>query len=727
VSRREITFFATAFLPPFILYLLTRGTTWALDTIYTMDSAEMVLAARTLGIDHPPSHPLYLIIAHLFSLFPFGRMDERIIFCSVVAMAIAATFLAQAIRLRTGNDWAGLGAGWAFAFGLVIWFHATIAEVYAVQLAGLSAFYLLAAAWLDGKRPATLFSLCFVLGLTATTNVLLAVLLLPGTLYLIHGSGLLSRRFFPPSVICVGIGFAILGTTPLIYIPIRLLGDGFISDFVYLNGYEPGSLRWYLWYFSAEEFTTTRITSLSLLEIPKLLSAYAGSYIDNHSPIYALLSAVGIVAIFRGLVLHSSSKKEKTKSFRSWLAPAGPTPQLFERTLLIGFLATLAPVLTYEVADREVFFMPSFFHLVALGGFGLWRFMEAIEHATFPEAAKPWLAGILAFVAPAFLALSHYQDVNAITSDTSLYEERETRYLALPDRAIVTSTDDGRATRWKYWQSVQGLRPDVRIETLGRLAPRYQGTGANVFATGAAAQLAPSLNVADRLRVLKGLRQEYPDQPLFAILDDRLPPELDHFKIRRAPFDSRLLRISDKPAPETFRDPIESTISAAEDAFPQIDIVGLDIMGLDGGVSRAFPNPLPVESQVVNGLIQRGEFIEVAVTVLKTQAGQYFAEFAFVDGQLRIPTAQGFAASKSMEIGPEDLQVGIYLRDRFVIKIPGFIPPGLHTLAVSIDAVLSEQAGTYKGKSVKRMSPLASTRPWMGQTRYQPLARVWVQ
>jgi hypothetical protein len=371
--------------------------------------------------------------------------------------------------------------------------------------------------------------------------------------------------------------------------------------------------------------------------------------------------------------------------------------------------------------------MPSFLHLALLGGLGLWRVIEAIHHATFPDPVKPWLARALALLAPVFLATTHYSVVSSVTGDPTVYRDRETRFLALPQKAIVTSTDDGRATRWKYWQRVRGLRPDVRIETLGRLAPRYRASEKNQAATGLAVQLAPSLNLADRLRVLKGLRSEYPDRPLFTILDDRLPPELDHFRIRRSSFDSRLLRITDKPAPVTSEQPISSPILSEEDSFEQLDFIGIEIIGLDGGITRGFANPVPVRSRVVNGLIQRSEFVEIEVTVRKKQAGQYFAEFAFVDEQMRIPSARGFTASRSIEIAPENLAIGSYLKDRITIKIPAFIPGGLHTLAVSINAVTGVQAGTYKGKALKTMTPLQAGRPWAGQTRYQPLARIWIE
>lgn len=719
MSRRDATFIAAAFSPPFLLYLLTRGTTWALDSIYTIDSAEMVIAAHTLGIDHPPGHPLYLIFARLFSLLPFGRPDEGVILTSAVFGALTATFVALALRTRTGDTLASLGAGWTVAFVQVFWIHAVIAEVYTIQLAATGVCYAIAAAWTVNRKPAAVPALCFVLGLTASTNVLLAVLLGPGFAYLAFRSGVIAILRRSPRLAILTFASLLLGASPLLYIPIRLAGDGFISDFVFLNGYTPGSLRWYAWYLSAEEFTSTRITSTPLSHYPTLVVRYAGAFIDNASPFAVVLVAAGAFALLRGSISAWRRRNERDTDAR-------PDPGRFERTVAIGFLVSVLPVLPYDVADRDVFYMPSFLHLLLIGGVGLARLTDAIRGATFPAPVKPWMVGAVAFCSPAFLAVNHYSDIRALTADTSSYNEREARFLALPDGAIVTSTDDGRATRWKYWQVVRGLRPDVRVETLGRLAPRYRGDDPDAV-TGAAAELAPSLNLADRLRVLKGLRTEHPDRPLFTILDDRLPPELDHFRIRRAEFDGRLLRLDDRPPPERFDTAPAPAIPAEEEAFAEVDIIGIDITGLDQGMSRTFPEPIPVQARVVNGIIQRSEFVEIGVSLRKQRAGQYFAEFAFVDEQMRIPGARGFVAARSMQIAADDVAVGSYLRDSFTIKIPAYIPGGLHTLAVAINAVEEGEAGTYRGKALRRMVPVEASRAWAGQVRYQPLARIWLR
>jgi len=232
--------------------------------------------------------------------------------------------------------------------------------------------------------------------------------------------------------------------------------------------------------------------------------------------------------------------------------------------------------------------------------------------------------------------------------------------------------------------------------------------------------------VADRLRVLKGLRSDYPDRALYTILDDRLPPELDHFEVYLAPFDPRFLRLKDRLPPETSRAPLHATIQTEEDSFLQVDVIGIGITSLDNGQSRNFEAPVPVESRVVNGVIKRSELFEITLVSQKQQPSQFFAELAFVDPQMRIPSASGFTAARSLEIAPEDLEIGSFIRNRITLKIPGYIPVGLYTLSISMNAVTTE-AGTCRGRPLKRMAGVEARNGWAGQDIYQPLATVWVE
>jgi hypothetical protein len=56
-----------------IVYILTLG-----PTVTGEDSGELVSAAYTLGIAHPPGYPLWCILGHLFTYIPFGPVAWRV-------------------------------------------------------------------------------------------------------------------------------------------------------------------------------------------------------------------------------------------------------------------------------------------------------------------------------------------------------------------------------------------------------------------------------------------------------------------------------------------------------------------------------------------------------------------------------------------------------------------------------------------------------------------------
>ena len=135
-------------------------------TVTLVDSGELIVAARFLGVAHPPGFPLYLILAHLVSLLPFGSIAFRINSASAIFAALACGMLtlvaAELIagssfvshlrseqRKKTskseivGKDtfiadgWLMLGSaissGILLAFSQTLWSYATIAEVYTLN------------------------------------------------------------------------------------------------------------------------------------------------------------------------------------------------------------------------------------------------------------------------------------------------------------------------------------------------------------------------------------------------------------------------------------------------------------------------------------------------------------------------------------------------------------------------------------------------------------------
>src|SRR5215510_1747716 len=87
-SRTELLCSGAVFLVALLLYTLTLA-----PTVTLVDSGELILAAHGLGVAHPPGFPLWVMLAHLASLVPFGNVAVRINFSSSLFAALACAML----------------------------------------------------------------------------------------------------------------------------------------------------------------------------------------------------------------------------------------------------------------------------------------------------------------------------------------------------------------------------------------------------------------------------------------------------------------------------------------------------------------------------------------------------------------------------------------------------------------------------------------------------------
>lgn len=160
-------------------YLLTVAPdlTWA---YHSADGAELITAACTLGVPHPPGYPTYVLLGRLLCALPLEPVARTFHLFSAVMAAASAGLVSALARYRVAPEryrpLGALAAGLFFAWLLPVWQQAVVAEIYTLNLALLAAFL-----WaLLGDRPAWLSGL--LLGLSLTTH-LTSVFLMPLALY----------------------------------------------------------------------------------------------------------------------------------------------------------------------------------------------------------------------------------------------------------------------------------------------------------------------------------------------------------------------------------------------------------------------------------------------------------------------------------------------------------------------------------------------------------------
>jgi transmembrane protein TMEM260 (protein O-mannosyltransferase) len=173
-------------------YVLTLA-----PTVTFWDAGELIAAARTVGIPHPPGTPLFVLIAHAWAmLVPVGEYAVRTNLLSALLSALGAGFFflvahetlatataglepAAARWLRLGG---GAAAAVAGAFTFTNWQNSNETEVYAVATFSIAAMAWLVHVWRRHRgteRAPRLLLLVVYLAGVSIGNHLLALLVGP--------------------------------------------------------------------------------------------------------------------------------------------------------------------------------------------------------------------------------------------------------------------------------------------------------------------------------------------------------------------------------------------------------------------------------------------------------------------------------------------------------------------------------------------------------------------
>lgn len=349
------------FVITFLVYLRTLAPTVA----YLFDdSLEFQLLASRMAIAHPTGYPLYSILLKLATFLPVGDVAYRANLVSALAAAGAVMFVYFAGRLVTEHLFTAnnpLGdflvrvpavvAALVLAFGETFWSQAVIAEVYALQafLTAMMLWLVLEWSWerrafdaSGGTLKRSGFAseispvlIAFFAGLMLTHHRM-SVLLFPALVVYVL---CYDRSMFRQPVLLLKIALAFL--LPLLlylYLPIRGTVTSSL-DGAYQNTPD-GFINWilgtaYTVFVTQNPFNQTRDAS------------YYFDLLMNDMGAWGLVAIVGgFVALF-------------LRAWREWVL------------LTLALAGNLVFVLSYRVADINVFFIPTYVILALFFAAGL--------------------------------------------------------------------------------------------------------------------------------------------------------------------------------------------------------------------------------------------------------------------------------------------------------------------------------------------------------------------
>jgi Protein of unknown function (DUF2723) len=402
------------FLVSLVVYRLALA-----PTVTLVDSGELIVAARFLGVAHPPGFPLYLIFAHLFSLLPIGSIAVRINLASATFGAFACGMLTLvAVELIASSSFvsivkseqrkkgsrpkipgkdtfvthgwlmlaSAISCGLLLTFSKTLWSYATIAEVYTLNTFLILTILFLMLRWrrcivndpvhtaIKSKSrrsmPAItgydvwLYAAAIVFGLALGVHHVTVGLLLPALAAIVcRTQGIrffLSRRLFYAAFVSIAALVAVNSYLPLA-----------ASARPILNWGDPSSFEALWWHITGRQYQvfvsfTPAIAGQELVKFGNLLLHEFGFW---WLPLALLFAIIGYISMFR---------RDRTGF---WF-------------FVLVVLFNLGYALNYEIAeDKDAYYLATFISIAVSFGYGIREVLHRV-----PSNIRTPAAGLMLLI-----------------------------------------------------------------------------------------------------------------------------------------------------------------------------------------------------------------------------------------------------------------------------------------------------------------------------------------
>jgi tetratricopeptide (TPR) repeat protein len=469
----------TVFLVALLLYSWTLA-----PTVTLTDSGELIVVARGLGIAHPPGVPLWIILAHLASLVPFGNVAQRINFSSalfaalacamltlvVAELIIAASCLAAAKRRKRGTKRTeelgvtplmvaapAVGAGLLMAFSRTLWSYATITEVYALNALLIVIIFFLMLRWRRRiiedrmlisttanagqltRHDAFLYSAALIFGLALGVHHVTVALTLPAIAVIVFRTQgvrfFTSRRLVYAALISIAALVAVYAYLPLA-----------ASRSPIINWGHPRSLQEIWWHLTGRQYQVyfsfkPEIMGEQFAEFCRIaLREFGFPWV----PLSLVLAFAGLTNAF---------KRDRTTF---WF-------------LLTIVIADLAYALSYEIAeDKDAYYLPTFISIAIAAGLGIrWLIRSAVSKSL--PVAKPSLAAVVAVLVVSTIALTANWPFNNRRRYFIAHDYVDNLLKAIAPNGLLLTLDWQVVSPMFYAQEIEKLRPDVKVVDINLL------------------------------------------------------------------------------------------------------------------------------------------------------------------------------------------------------------------------------------------------------------------
>lgn len=474
----------------FVIALVLYGWTLA-PTVTLVDSGELIVVARFLGVAHPPGFPLWTMLAHVASLMPWGSVAARVNFASALFAALASAMLTLVVaelmiitsyvslstrvtkknprQKRTRSDTLpgetdagsdigrlvvlapGLGAGLLMGFSRTLWSYATIAEVYTLNTLLILLVFFLMLRWrrriIENRRragaanatapavtahDALLYAGALLFGLALGVHHVTVALMLPALGIIVYRTE--GLRFFTSKRLLYAGLVSLAGLVAVYaYLPLAMSRTPIIS------WGNPRSLEEIWWHLTGRQYQvffafTPKDVGDHLVEFGRMALREFGVW---WAPMALVLAVAGFGTLF---------KRDRTTF---WF-------------LALIVSADLAYALGYDIAeDKDAYYLPAFMSIAIGAGFGLRWVIQF--------CARPWpgkgvhFAAALAVLLASAIALAGNWPFNNRRHYFIAHDYVENLLGAIEPHGLLLTFDWQVASPMLYVQEVEQHRRDVKV------------------------------------------------------------------------------------------------------------------------------------------------------------------------------------------------------------------------------------------------------------------------
>lgn len=433
--------------------------------LYPGDAGDLVTAAATHGVPHPPGYPLYTWVGFLLTRLPLFTVTWRMSLLSILPHIVVLLF-AYALTYRlTKNRLASLFAALLLVGNYLFFLYSVTPEVFALLDLFVIGIFFLAVELNKRFSVRGFYAVCVLLGVALSHHTFIVLLF--------------------PSV-------AILLYTPVMKIILRDIRKLGVSAFCFLTGFLP-----YIYVYAAArgnaiinwDRPTTWERLFRLMTRADYGSFMSGSMV-GHSFVQRLLNIkiygifvcedftwIGIMLGLLGMVWVWKKHRIVAVSWVTALFCMGP---------LFSFYSSFPILNRFVLATVERFLLPMyvlFVPLIAVGAAWVSQWVASLlMHTNEKRQQLSLLFLAIFFVLPLSIGGMNLWRFAGLRTDMTTDHYARDVLDSTPKNAILFLTRDTPLFSVQYMRYALSYRPDVMMLHLSRLnVPDYQDVIVHVF------------------------------------------------------------------------------------------------------------------------------------------------------------------------------------------------------------------------------------------------------